>query len=160
MMKKLREESEKKQISLNAYINQVLYQHVDWDLFESKIGMMPFPKQVLSMIFADLDEEEITKLAMGVGKNSAIEMSIFVQGRFNVETFVSWIETRMKNSGCEVAHRVREEDGTQNIIIKHDLGKNWSLYLKILVESTLKEAFGMTPDIFASDSLVSITCRL
>lgn len=159
VMKMLRKESEKRQTSLNAYINKVLYQHVEWDLFESKIGMMPFPRQVLAMMFANLDADEITRLATGIGKNTAIEMSIFVQGRFNVETFVSWIETRMKNSGCEIAHRVRE-DGVQNIIIKHDLGRNWSLYMKILIESTLKEAFEMTPDIFASDSLVSITCKI
>lgn len=159
VMKKLRAESEKRQTSLNAYINQVLRQHVEWDLFESKIGMMPFPKPVLAIIFANLDTAEITKLATGIGKNTAIEMAIFVQGRFNAETFVSWIETRMKNSGCEVAHRTRE-DGAQNIIIKHDLGKNWSLYLKTLIESTLKEAFGKAPDFFTTDSLVSLTCKI
>ncbi len=153
-MKKLRAESEKRQTSLNAYINQVLRQHVEWDLFESKIGMMPFPKPVLASIFASMNQDEVEKLANGIGKSTAIDMSIFVQGRFNSDAFISWIEMRMKNSGCEVAHRTRE-DGGHNIIIKHDLGKNWSLYLKIMLESTL-EAFGKAPVFFISDSLVSL----
>jgi hypothetical protein len=158
VMKMLRAESEKRQTSLNAYINQVLQQHIEWDLFESRIGMMPFPKPVLAMMFADLEPDEITRLATGIGKSTAIEMSIFVQGRFNVETFISWIETRMKNSGCEVIHRSTDEgeDGTQSIMIKHDLGKNWSIYLKTMIESTLKEAFGKSANFFISDSLVSI----
>ncbi|AIF82456.1 hypothetical protein NTE_00374 [Candidatus Nitrososphaera evergladensis SR1] len=41
IMNKLRTESEKRQTSLNAYINQILRQHVEWDLFEPKIGMIP-----------------------------------------------------------------------------------------------------------------------
>jgi|SRR5581483_6521192 hypothetical protein len=159
IMKKLRAESEKRQTSLNAYINQVLRQHIEWDLFESRIGMMPFPKPVLALMFANLDAGEVTKLAEGIGKNTAIEMAIFVQGRFSAETFVSWIETRMKNSGCEVVRRT-EEDGSQNIVIKHDLGKNWSLYLKTLTESTLNEAFGKTPDFFMTNSLVSFKYKI
>jgi hypothetical protein len=159
VMKRLRKEAERKQISLNAYINQVLYQYVDWDLFESRIGMMPFPKSVLTTIFANLGADEITKLATGIGKNTAIEMAIFARGKFNADAFVSWIETRMKNSGCEVVDRTTE-DGAQNIIIKHDLGKNWSLYMKTLIESALKEAFGIAPNTFVSDSLVSITCKM
>ncbi|MEO9362806.1 MAG: hypothetical protein ABI348_02790 [Nitrososphaera sp.] len=159
VMKKLRAESEKRQTSLNAYVNQVLRQHIEWDLFESKIGMIPFPKPVLEIIFANLDADEVTRLAEGIGKSTAIETAIFVQGKFSAETFVSWIEMRMKNSGCEVAHRT-EEDGSQNIIIKHDLGKNWSLYLKTLIESTLNEAFGKAPDFFITNSLVSFKYRI
>jgi hypothetical protein len=41
--------------------------------------------------------------------------------------FVSLIETRMKNSGCEVMRRTKDE-GARNII-KHDLRKNGSIYL-------------------------------
>jgi hypothetical protein len=159
VMKKLRAESEKRQMSLNAYINQVLRQHVEWDLFEPMIGMIPFPKPVLSSIFENLGTDEIVKLANGIGKNTALEMSIFVQGKFNAEMFVSWIETRMKNSGFEVARRV-EEDGTHSIIIKHDLGKNWSLYLKTMLESSLNEAFGKMPDLFITNSLVSIRYKM
>lgn len=40
---------------------------------------------------------------------------------------VSLIETRMKDSDCEVMHRT-EDEGVRNII-KHDLRKNGSIYL-------------------------------
>ncbi|WP_148699703.1 hypothetical protein [Candidatus Nitrososphaera evergladensis] len=161
VMKKLRAESEKRQTSLNAYINQVLLQHVEWDLFESRIGMMPFPKPVLANIFASLSTEEIKMLATGIGKNTAIEMSIFVQGRFNVETFISWIETRMKNSGCEVVYHTGGDDGARKtIVIKHDLGKNWSLYMKTMIESALEEVLGKVSNSFISDSLVSLEYKI
>jgi hypothetical protein len=157
VMNKLRSESEKRQISLNAYINQVLRQHTEWDLFEPKIGLIPFPKQVLASIFSGMDQAEISKLANGIGKSTAIDMAIFVQGKFNADTFLSWFETRMKNSGCEVAHRVEGEK--QTVVIKHDLGKNWSLYLKTMLESALKESFGKVPESFITDSLVSLAWK-
>lgn len=154
VLSKLRSESEKRQISLNAYINQILRHYAEWELFEPKLGLIPFPKRVLADIFANMDAAEIVGLANGVGKNTAIDMSIFVQGKFNAELFLSWFESRMNNSGCEVSRR--NYGSLQTLIIKHDFGKNWSLYLKTMLESTLKEQFGKAPVTFITDSITSL----
>lgn len=49
---------------------------------------------------------------------------IFLEEVGNI--LVSLIETRMKNSGCEIVRHTKDE-GAQNII-KHDLRKNWPIY--------------------------------
>ena len=47
----LQREADQKEISLNVLVNQVLRRYVKWDTFESKIGMMPVPKIILSTCF-------------------------------------------------------------------------------------------------------------
>src|SRR5690606_17483997 len=128
-----RRESEKRGISMNALVNQVLGRYIEWDSYEQKIGMIPFPKAVLGKIFAEMNANQIVELATSVGKDTAIDMAIFMKGRIDVLGFVSWLETRMGNSGFEVVHRIDRLDGVHTITIKHDIGKNWSLYLKTLL---------------------------
>ena len=47
----LQREADQKEISLNVLVNQILRRYVKWDTFESKIGMMPIPKIILSTCF-------------------------------------------------------------------------------------------------------------
>ena len=156
---KLRQESEAKEISLNSLVNQLLKHYAEWDVFEPQIGMIPFPKNVVSAIFAEMTEEQITRLATSIGKNTAIDMAIFMLGRINVLKFISWIEIRMKNSGSEVVHRLTEKDEvtvTHTLIIKHDMGKKWSLYLKMLLESIISDVFkARTFDFIITDAMIS-----
>jgi hypothetical protein len=154
-----RTESEKSGISINALVNQVLSHYVDWDSFESKVGLIPFPKAVLNKIFKELDSDQLTKLATSVGRNTALDMAIFMKGRIDVLDFVSWIETRMHNSGFEVIHLFDKVESVHTVTIKHDLGKKWSVYLKIMLESALSEYFRKSSEFIVSDSILSISFR-
>lgn len=152
-----RNESEKSGISINALVNQILCHYVEWDRFEPRMGMIPFPKAVLGKIFAEMNADQITKLASSVGKSTAIDMAIFMKGRIDVLGFISWIESRMGNSGFEIVHRVDSLKGIHTVTIKHDLGKNWSLYLKTMLESILAEFFKRQSEFIVSDSMVSVS---
>jgi hypothetical protein len=71
-----------------------------------------------------------------------------MKGKTDLESFISWLEARMKNSGIEISRKVNSESEfqsrSQTIVIKHDLGQKWSLYLKTLIESLLKESLAKT----------------
>jgi hypothetical protein len=154
VIESFRKQSEESGISMNALVNQVLRHYVEWDIFEPRVGMIPFPKAVLQKIFAEMDADQIAKLASSVGKNTAIDMAIFMKGRIDVLAFISWIETRMGNSGFEVVHRVDSIKGVHTVTIKHDLGRNWSIYLKIMLESILADFFKKQSDFIVSDSML------
>src|SRR5919198_2551632 len=155
VVESFRKESERSGISINALVNQVLCHYVDWDSFEPRVGMIPFPKAVLGRIFAELDSGQIAKLASSIGKDTAIDMAIFMKGRIDILAFISWIEARMGNSGFEIVHRVDGAKGIHTVTIKHDLGKNWSLYLKTMLESILADFFKKQSEFIVSDSMVS-----
>jgi hypothetical protein len=46
----LQREADQKETSLNVLVNQVLKRYTEWDRYESKIGMMPVPKVMLSSL--------------------------------------------------------------------------------------------------------------
>ncbi len=155
VIESFRKESEKSGISMNVLVNQVLSHYVEWDSFEPRIGLIPFPKAVLGKIFAEMSADQVSRLASSVGKDTAIDMAIFMKGRIDVLGFISWIEARMGNSGFEIVHRVDSAKGIHTTTIKHDLGKNWSLYLKIMLESILADFFKKQSDFVISDSMLS-----
>jgi hypothetical protein len=155
VIESFRKQSEESGISMNALVNQVLGHYIEWDSFEPRIGMIPFPKSVLAKIFAELDVNQIAKLASSVGKDTAIDMAIFMKGRIDVLAFISWMEARMRNSGFEIAHRVDSIKEIHTVTIKHDLGKNWSIYLKVMLESILADFFKKQSDFIVSDSMLS-----
>src|ERR671935_2968349 len=76
VIESFRKQSEESGISMNALVNQVLRHYIEWDSFEPRVGMIPFPKTVLAKIFAELDSDQIARLASSVGKETAIDMAI------------------------------------------------------------------------------------
>jgi hypothetical protein len=143
-VQKLREESEYRQISLNTLVNQILRRFVEWDMYESKLGMIPLAKPMIVEFFQKASHEEIVEMAKRIGKNMVKEIALFMKGRIDVNTFLTWFETRMKTSSIEITHhRLKNNDNKySSYIIKHDLGENWSLYHKTILESIFNDVLG------------------
>lgn len=157
IIESFRKESETSGISMNALVNQVLCHYVEWDSYGLRIGMIPFPKTVLGKIFSEMKEDQIIKLASSVGKDTAIDMAIFMKGRMDVLVFISWVEARMRNSGFEIVHRTDSVKKIHTVTIKHDLGKNWSLYLKTMLQSILLDFFKKESEFIVSDSMLLVS---
>ncbi|MEW5840440.1 MAG: hypothetical protein AB1753_05490 [Thermoproteota archaeon] len=137
VMAALRSESEKKEVSLNTLVNQVLKRFVEWDMFEPKVGMIPIARPVVQTLFEKMSREGVVEMAQKVGKGAVHDIALFMKSRMDLDSFLSWLEMRMKNSSIEFSHRVR--DGRHVFIMKHDLGYNWSLYHKTLLELIFNE---------------------
>ena len=50
VLDELQRESDQREVSLNVLVNQALKRYADWDRYESRIGMMPVPKVMLSSL--------------------------------------------------------------------------------------------------------------
>ncbi|WP_337861625.1 hypothetical protein [Nitrososphaera sp.] len=137
VMAALRSESEKKEVSLNTLVNQVLKRFVEWDMFEPKVGMIPIARPVVQTLFEKMSREGVVEMAQKVGKGAVHDIALFMKSKMDLDSFLSWLEMRMKNSSIEFSHRVR--DGRHVFIMKHDLGYNWSLYHKTLLELIFNE---------------------
>lgn len=137
VLAKLRRESEKQGISLNVLINQVLRRYTDWDMFESKVGMVPVARPILDSLFGRLSGDEAVEMAKKIGSEIVKDVATFMKGAMNLESFTSWFETRMQMSGFEVNHNVKND--THTYIVKHDLGQNWSLYHKTVLEIIFRD---------------------
>jgi len=137
ILNKLRTESEHRETSLNTLVNQIFKRYVEWDMVESKVGMIPIAKPIVIELFGKMKKDEVTDMAIRIGKNTVHDIALFMKGEIDLESFLSWLEARMKASSIEMNHKI--ENNTHTIILKHDLGENWSLYHKTVLELIFSE---------------------
>jgi hypothetical protein len=135
----LKSESERKDISLNTLVNHVLKQYVEWDMYAAKGGMLPLAKPVVSALFDKMTPQEVVELASKVGQSAIHDIALFMTSRIDLESFVSWFEMRMKNSSIQLSHKF--ENGSHSYVIKHELGYNWSLYHKTILQLMFNQIF-------------------
>lgn len=155
VLEKLRKESEKQGLSLNVLVNQILKRYTEWDIYESKVGMVPVARPILDSLFKKLSKEEAIELAKKVGSEIVKDIATFMKGAMNLESFMSWFETRMQMSGFELNHDVKNDRHTY--IIKHDLGDNWSLYHKTVLEIIFRNVLEKPVNIETNPRMITLS---
>lgn len=139
IVSKVEQQASKNGTSFNAEINNMLRKYVEWDMLASTVGMIPIARPVLSEIFQKLlTKEQVIDLANSIARFAIHEMALFMKGNLTLESFLSWLKTRMEH--CSEVNYAVEHNGRQmRIMFKHDLGENWSIYHKIITEHILHE---------------------
>lgn len=153
-IKGLRNESSNRKVSTNTLVNQALRQFLDWGMYESTIGFVIINKQVFVHVFGKLTQKEIMDIAARVGKDEVKNMAIFMKGKIDIQSFLSWFELRMINSSVQVSH-IHEDDHFHRYVMKHELGKNWSLYHKTILELIFEEVFNKKMDVKIDKTMIS-----
>jgi hypothetical protein len=139
ILRELRKEAKDREISINVLVNQVFRRYIEWDSYEPKVGMIPIAKPVVMELFENISEAKIIEIAQNVGNDAVKDIALFMKHRMDVESFLEWFETRMKTSSIEISHqRLGDTNGVHSYMIKHDLGKNWSIYHKTIFEYILQ----------------------
>lgn len=154
ILDKLRKESESQGVSLNVLANRIFSRYVEWDMFEPKVGMVPVAKPIINALFQKLSESETIELAKKVGQSIVSDIATFMKGSMDVDSFVSWFETRMRMSDFEINHSVK--DGKYTYIIKHDLGYNWSLYHKTVLKLIFSDLLEKRIDVEINDRMMNL----
>jgi len=154
IIEKLRVQSKNRQISTNTLVNQALRRFLEWDIYQPVIGFVSINKLVFVEIFKKLTQKEIIEMATNVAKNEIRDMALFMKGKMTVESFMSWYEMRMTNSSVQVSHVI--ENNTQKYIMRHDLGRNWSLYHKTIVELIFEEFLKKKIDVKYTKNMISM----
>lgn len=153
VLNKLRTESEHRETSLNTFVNQIFKRYVEWDMFESKVGMVPIAKPIIVELFGKMTKEEIVDMANRIGKNVVRDIALFMKGDIDLNSFLSWFEARMKASSIEINHNIK---GHNHIfIVKHDLGENWSLYHKTVLGLIFHEVLDKKVDFDFNARMIS-----
>lgn len=154
LITKLREESKNKEVSTNTLVNQALKRFLDWDVFLPQIGLVSVNKPVFVKIFGHLKEKEVTKMASTIGKDEICNIALFMKGKMDLPSFMSWFEMKMVNSSVKISHVIDKQYNTY--VFKHDLGRNWSLYHKTILEMIFQEVFAKKINIAYDKSLIRL----
>ncbi len=141
-------------ISVNSLVNQVLKRYVEWSRYEDRSSMIPVAASILKELFDPLSKEQVIKLVKDVAKDAIYNIIIFMYGKIDFETLMSWYKQRMMH--CSEISEKDNDNGNRKIIFKHDLGKNWSLYHKTVLESICHDILSEPISIDSTSSTVII----
>ena len=144
---KLRDESARHDVSLNTSVNKILKRYVQWDMFEPQAGTMPLAKPVVAELLANMSKEQITNFAKNIAKTAVQDILLLMKGKIDLDSFLSWFETLMKKAFIEINHTVENNDSTHRYTVKHNLGENWALLIKSVLQIIFNDVLGISIDI-------------
>ena len=152
----LREESKKKQVSLNTLVNQILKDHLDWHASAALAGFFYVPRSTFTRLVDHLTEEEISELAIIIAKR-VIDVGLLLRGEFTLLSFLNILENWSRISSFPYKHAVANE--VHNFIIQHDMGSNYSFFVKEIFQYIFQEIFKIRLDFTITDKTVRFKFR-
>lgn len=137
VLDKLKNHSKFEKITLNALVNQLLAQAIDWDVKAAKSGWVPIEKSILEETLHNLNEKTVIDIAKMAGKIIAKDMAFSMVGNFGVNEWISILKLRAKAAGFGFSE---VNDGEfMKFIMRHGMGSKCSLHWKTFYEYCFKE---------------------
>jgi len=131
LIEEIKNDAEHEKINVNALVSKILSNHILWERYERKLGLLPMTKPFVQHAVDQMEGNEIIHLAEEVEKDTFSDILNFMKGDYSVEDFIeilrSWIYVAW------MQHEVTKSKKGYTFRINHDLGEKWSLYIKTLV---------------------------
>jgi hypothetical protein len=141
----LRMDAELEGVSLNNYVAKIFSNHIQWERYERKVGLLPMTEAFLREVLSQLTDEQIVNLAQRLEKQKFTNILAFMKNSHDVEDFVEVIRSWLTVSWMQQSIEVR--DGKYHFKIQHSLGTKWSLYVKTLISELSYDILGKKSDI-------------
>ena len=85
LIEELKQEAELEKINFNALISKILGNHVLWEKYERKVGLLPMTKPFVKYAVQKLTEKEIIHLAEVIEKDTFSDILNFMKGEYTVK---------------------------------------------------------------------------
>lgn len=145
LIDELRMDAELEGVSLNNYVAKIFSNHVQWERYERKVGLLPMTEAFLREVLNQLSDEQVVNLAQRLEKQKFTNILAFMKNQHDVEDFVevmrSWLTVSWMQQNIEV------RDGKYYFKIQHSLGTKWSLYVRTLISELSYDILGKKVDI-------------
>jgi HicB-like protein involved in pilus formation len=153
LIEELRMDAELEGISLNSFAAKIFSNHIHWERYERKVGLLPMTEAFLKEVLNQLDDEQVINLAQKIEKQKFKNILAFMKDSHNVVEFVEVMRTWLTVSWMQQSIEIR--DGTYHFRIQHSLGSKWSLYVQTLISELYEDILGKKADITMVEDTIS-----
>jgi hypothetical protein len=152
----LKNESEKKHLSLNTKINQIIKEYLDWHADAPQAKMFYLPKAFITGIVDQLTESQLSEIAQST-VNDLQDMSLLLRGEFNFSAFLGIVQSWLRIT--QTPYRYEQIKDGYKIVIRHDMGYKYSYLVKEVCRHIIEERFDkpLRYDITDNTLLLKIT---
>jgi hypothetical protein len=150
----LRRQAKESGMSPGTLLKQIVCNHIAWQKDAARAGFIPVHKDVLQRLFESLDEPALKKIATK-SSEAYVDSLLMMRGKVDLESYLSLLKDRLKASSFTYT----EFSGSnyKKIVIQHDMGYQWSIFLKEYETSLIKKT-GWAGEIDATANSVIIKC--
>lgn len=131
LIDEMKKEAELEKINLNALVTKILSNHVLWERYERKVGLLPMTKPFVKDAIHRLDNDEIIKLAKEIERDTFSNILHFMKGEYSVHDFIEIVRAWLNVAWMQ--HHIEQTKDAYIFKIQHDLGNKWSLYVETLI---------------------------
>ena len=151
---RLDNDSRHKMISLYTDVNQIVKNHLDWHAFAPDAKMIYMPKSWISKVINELTEEQISRIARDVA-NEFKDYCLMLYCEFTISSFLDFVRTwsRINKTPIRLLHT---QEGDLRLLLKHDMGSNYSLLIKEIFRSIMDGIFHLKIETFITENMVAI----
>lgn len=140
LIDELRNDAGLEGVSLNSYAARIFTNHVQWERYERKVGLLPMTEAFLKETLDQLTDEQVVNLAQKLEKQKFKNILAFMKDNPGVADFVELLRTWLNVSWMQQNVEIR--NGTYQFKIQHGLGGKWSLYVKTLIAELAQDVLG------------------
>jgi hypothetical protein len=143
-------------ISPNAFAERILSEYLNRDLFAKSFGWVAVGKKTLHPLLLLIDPEDLAKMGIDEGKKN------FVLARETSQSHkrdLSLLEFVVEVLGHQAKwFEVEGEDvGPERIVLRHEWGMNWSVFLKSYLLGASEVAPGMMISVEPFEDFVRVS---
>lgn len=154
IVKSLKNDAEFEKVSVNSLAIRIFSDHISWEKYERKVGLLPMTKVFLENAVAKMTEDEVVNLAEKNEKDYFKNIIIFMKREHSKKEFIKILRSWLSVSWMQ--HVLELKEGNYYFMIRHDLGGNWSLYIKALLSVLYRDSFDDDIIIKTTKSTISI----
>ena len=155
LINELRRDADLDGISLNGFVARIFANHIQWERYERKVGLLPMTQPFLKEVLNQLTEEQVINLAQKIEKQKFKDILAFMKDSHDIDDFLELLRSWLNVSWMQ--HNIEVKGEIYHFKIQHNLGRKWSIYVKTLVSALSQDVLGKKVDTKTSDTMVSLT---
>lgn len=157
ILEAIKQKSKTEKVSINNIVNKMLQSYTDWNQYAPDAGWVPMPKQLLGHLMEKCSENEISELAHKKGKDIAQDILLFMNGRYDLESWINFLKNRASASGFRFSEQ--RDRNSIRCLLHHELGRGWSIWFKCFYEIVFTD-LGKKVDFEISENTLAIKITL
>jgi hypothetical protein len=150
---RLFKDSTSNKVSLNTKFDQIIKDHLDWHAYAPDAKMVYIPKPWISRIANQLTEQQISEIARDVSKEFK-DTCLMLRGEFTILSFLDVVVTWLRIN--ETPNRQIQNPDDFQLLLKHDMGYNFSLLLKEVFKCIIGDYFHMEMESTTTENMLAL----
>ena len=118
------------------------------------LGFVSIPPDGLRLIVGSLDDEKVKEIGQQIGSRHLEEFLMLWFKKISIDSFFDGLTLFCRYSGM-AKYEMDSTDGREYVVVMHhDLGRKWSLFMKNILEEGIKRTLNLMPKFDITDSSV------